>query len=154
MKRSIQQGFTLIELMIVVAIIGILAAVALPQYQNYTTKSKWATNIMASDTLKLAIAECLQNNGGVVKATCDTLALLNSTVGFGDGSTAPTAPYGTISLTPITGAILITGTTAVGGCKVTITPTVTSTATSVTWAYVTSGTGCTIAQTGFAASGT
>ena len=150
MKRNTQQGFTLIELMIVVAIIGILAAVALPQYQNYTTKSKWATNIMASDSLKLAISECLQNKGGIVKDTCDTLALLNSSVGYGDGTTAPTAPYGAITLTNQTGAIVITGTTAVGGCKVTITPTISATATSVTWAYVTSGDGCTIAQTGFA----
>jgi prepilin-type N-terminal cleavage/methylation domain-containing protein len=82
MKRNTQQGFTLIELMIVVAIIGILAAVALPQYQNYTTKSKWATNIMASDSLKLAIGECLQTQGGVV-ASCDTLTELNTVVGFG-----------------------------------------------------------------------
>jgi type IV pilus assembly protein PilA len=155
MKRSIQKGFTLIELMIVVAIIGILAAVALPQYQNYTTKSKWATNIMATDSLKLAMGECLQTQGGVV-ASCDTLTELNTVVGFGDGTTAPTAPYGTISITPATtgatptaAAIVITGSAAVGTCKVTITPTVTATANSVTWTYVTSGDGCTIAQTGF-----
>jgi type IV pilus assembly protein PilA len=149
MKRNTQQGFTLIELMIVVAIIGILAAVALPQYQNYTTKSKWATNIMASDSLKLAIGECLQTQGGVV-ASCDTLTELNTVVGFGVAAgTAPTAPYGAITLTADTAAIVITGTAAVGTCLVTITPTVTATATSVTWRYITSGNGCTIAQTGF-----
>jgi type IV pilus assembly protein PilA len=99
--------------------------------------------------LKLAVSECLQNNGGIVKDTCDTLGLLKSTVGYGDGTTAPTIPYGTATLTKESGAIVIIGTTAVGTCKVTITPTITATATSVTWAYVTSGTGCTIAQTGF-----
>ena len=149
MKRNTQQGFTLIELMIVVAIIGILAAVALPQYQNYTTKSKWATNIMATDSLKVAISECLQTQGGVV-ASCDSLGELQTVVGFGDGITAPTVPQGTMALTASTGAIVVTGNASVGSCIVTITPTVSATATSVNWTYVTSGNGCTIAQTGFA----
>jgi type IV pilus assembly protein PilA len=148
MQRTKQQGFTLIELMIVVAIIGILAAVALPQYQNYTTKAKWATNIMATDSMKVAISECLQTQGGLV-ASCDTLGELQTVVGFGDGATAPTVPQGTLALTLNTGAIVVTGNAAVGTCKVTITPTVSATATSVTWAYVTSGAGCTIAQTGY-----
>ena len=150
MQRTKQQGFTLIELMIVVAIIGILAAVALPQYQNYTTKSKWAANVMSSDSLKVAISECLQTQGGLV-ASCDTLGELQTVVGFGDGTNFPTVPYGSMTLTTGTGAIVLTGTAAVGSCVVTITPSVSPTATSVTWAYVTSGTGCTIAQTGFAA---
>ena len=149
MKRNTQKGFTLVELMIVVAIIGILAAVALPQYQNYVTKTKWSTNIVAADTLKLAISECLQTKGGVAKDTCDTLALLKSAVGFGDGTAAPTAPHGTIALTGTTAAIVITGSAEVGTCVVTITPTISATATSVIWGYKTTGTGCTIAQTGF-----
>ena len=148
MKRNTQQGFTLVELMIVVAIIGILAAVALPQYQNYTTKAKWSTNIVSADTVKLAISECLQTQGGVL-ASCDTLGELNTVVGFGDGTAAPTAPHGTIAITAATAAIVVTGNAAVGSCVVTITPTISATATSVVWGYRTSGTGCTIAQTGF-----
>lgn len=57
MKRSIQQGFTLIELMIVVAIIGILAAVALPAYQDYTVRAKISEVILAASSAKSAVSE-------------------------------------------------------------------------------------------------
>ena len=57
MKRSIQKGFTLIELMIVVAIIGILAAVALPAYQDYTVRAKVTEVILAASAAKTGVAE-------------------------------------------------------------------------------------------------
>jgi len=63
MKRSLQQGFTLIELMIVVAIIGILAAVALPAYQDYTVRAKTSEVVLAASGGKTAIAEAFQTLG-------------------------------------------------------------------------------------------
>lgn len=62
MKRSIQKGFTLIELMIVVAIIGILAAVALPAYQDYTARAKMSEAILAGSTCKTTITEIIQSS--------------------------------------------------------------------------------------------
>ena len=73
MKRSIQKGFTLIELMIVVAIIGILAAVALPAYQDYTIRAKVSEGLVLSDQLKTAITETFQSKGPSAM-TCTTVA--------------------------------------------------------------------------------
>ena len=63
MKRSMQKGFTLIELMIVVAIIGILAAVALPAYQDYTVRAKVSEIILAASSGKVAVSEAAQAGG-------------------------------------------------------------------------------------------
>ena len=62
MKRTMQQGFTLIELMIVVAIIGILAAVALPAYKDYTVKAKMSEVILAASGCRTTITEAFQTN--------------------------------------------------------------------------------------------
>ncbi|WP_348682650.1 pilin [Acidovorax soli] len=60
MKRSMQKGFTLIELMIVVAIIGILAAVALPAYQDYTKRAKMSEVILAASSCRTGVTEAYQ----------------------------------------------------------------------------------------------
>jgi type IV pilus assembly protein PilA len=62
MKRSIQKGFTLIELMIVVAIIGILAAVALPAYQDYTVRAKVSEAVIAGSSVKALMSEAFQTD--------------------------------------------------------------------------------------------
>ena len=63
MKRSLQKGFTLIELMIVVAIIGILAAVALPAYQDYTIRAKVSEAVIAASSAKSVMSEAFQSGG-------------------------------------------------------------------------------------------
>lgn len=65
MKRAVQQGFTLIELMIVVAIIGILAAVALPAYQDYTVRAKVSELVLAASSARTCVTEAFQANGAV-----------------------------------------------------------------------------------------
>jgi type IV pilus assembly protein PilA len=144
MKRS--AGFTLIELMIVVAIIAILAAIAIPQYQQYTARSRWADNVSSQGAVKLGIAECLQNNSNLLTA-CDTLVELNAG-GWYDPATLPTPKFGAVALTPATAALVITGTAAVNGCVVTITPTITDG--QLAWVHATTAAaGCNKSTTGF-----
>ena len=103
MKRSMQKGFTLIELMIVVAIIGILAAVALPAYQDYTVRAKMSEAILAASTCRTSMTESIQSaaSGTAFGANgwgCEQLTVASgtkyvqtvSTTGFANVSTPAT----------------------------------------------------------------
>ena len=84
MKRSMQKGFTLIELMIVVAIIGILAAVALPAYQDYTVRAKVSEVILAASSAKVAVSEAAQAGGsmGAVSSVASQSSKYVASVGY------------------------------------------------------------------------
>ncbi|MDH3459910.1 MAG: pilin [Burkholderiaceae bacterium] len=115
MKR-VQQGFTLIELMIVVAIIGILAAVALPAYQDYTKRAKVSEVVLAASSCRTTITEVYQSASGSVPGAD----------AWGCESASPTSKYVKSISTSTAGVVTVTaqnvGDTLIDDQTITLTP--------------------------------
>lgn len=116
-------GFTLIELMIVIAIVGVLAAIAMPSYQTYAEKSRFTEVVNATAPFKIAVETCFAGSG--VLTDCDNA---------NNGVPAAPAAYGVVSsIATSDGVITATGTAAVSSYTYILTPTA-GAGSALTWA--------------------
>ncbi|PTN12610.1 pilin [Nitrosomonas aestuarii] len=134
--QKVQKGFTLIELMIVVAIIGILAAVAIPAYQNYTLKARFTEVVNATAPYKTAVEICIQTgncvNAGAIQVAAtgarQNIEVPNDMGAQGIVTSITVDNVGVVTVTPVAGQGIQAADTYV------ITPTLVAATGGVTWA--------------------
>jgi type IV pilus assembly protein PilA len=95
------QGFTLVELMIALAIIGIIMAIAVPSYQNYTRRAHYSEIVNATAPYKIAVAECYQIMGSVTGCDGGTNSIPNNITAATGGIASLTVSNGVVVVTPI-----------------------------------------------------
>ncbi len=148
MNQQNQQGFTLIELMIVIAIIGILASIAIPAYSTYVKKAKYTEVIQSTAAVKTAVELCYMKNGSITP--CDDNTTGNGSSSSGAVTEARAGAMGgqyvstmdVVYVNPAHITIAVTGTDSVGGATYHLKGVPIATGGSIQWALDTGSSSC------------